>query len=993
MNLSFNENLTGYIFPGETNQTDAFNKGKEKNFFCSINGVITAYNVEEFVTITERKATFDGTVTVPGLGEKLSILNGSFNLYKLFYDKEKGVNMKIMEYILPFKSELDESYIFHGKKTIFPHAGSDMLKDSTTLFVDIYKGENLDFTKDNKDKLYATGILHISSVGFFEMLKSTTVTGAKTLADKVKTISQFYDFFFGEAYTMYFQKFSIFYSTDYQNFVLSGSCKDEGKDKKFFFYSGAHDLGFPWGDPNTFWDVSFIMATKDENGNKIFERYLIAARNLEESLKLDVIDGTTSKYSYKGTIYRLSDGYSVSFSDDLLNPAGSKILTPVDADIEFTFDANVPQEKNKPVPAVVVPFGLPEGMENPLLLYIDKVIKEYAPEHKGMGVRLGIRSVSLKTAKMKINKKEILIDINKSWGEAEKSTIKYVKEPSLNYNYFCGISPESKKLLVHTTGGVLFNDTIYPVKNLIDHLLSAIAHPFRSVEVNVDGNELKQIDRKPKTLKIKDDYVLEVNYDHYEPGVFQRRIVLLTDSKGEEMFALEEDMKRINLKAIAPATTTVKTDSPLDNTEATVAVYKTKMAWTKEFQDPAQDTGTASDLLGMLNIFKKKNPGQVSLQERVALENEDKRQLLHQVVQATTFIQSLYERAKKLGKQPKDMKVVIKPNFMFLYGKYDHTTYTDPVLIKELIDIIYDEGFTDITVVEAQSTYGNYFENRGVLNVAKYIGLEACEKYKVVDMSDQSGWVEPIKPFEGPLKGTKIHKVWQDADFRISFAKNKTHCYAYYTLTIKCIYGALPVQNKYHEYHCTRGIYATTIEYLQHYPIHFGFIDAYESADGPFGVFSKKDPNYTRTIIGGDNIVAVDWIGSSKMGLDPLVSEYMKKAVVQFGKPRINLVGDKKDELYDPWVNVPIESTFTMNHVIDLNYQFGNAFTNAMMSTDTEAFPPKDETWWMKAIRFFNAPMRSMVYGNHKNLKQRYDVSGLPPVDPEVLKELTIENT
>ena len=51
--------------------------------------------------------------------------------------------------------------------------------------------------------------------------------------------------------------------------------------------------------------------------------------------------------------------------------------------------------------------------------------------------------------------------------------------------------------------------------------------------------------------------------------------------------------------------------------------------------------------------------------------------------------------------------------------------------------------------------------------------------------------------------------------------------------------------------------------------------DGYLSSDGPFGVFAHPVPNETHTIIGGPDLVAVDWVGASKMGIDPLLSPAM----------------------------------------------------------------------------------------------------------------------
>ena len=79
-------------------------------------------------------------------------------------------------------------------------------------------------------------------------------------------------------------------------------------------------------------------------------------------------------------------------------------------------------------------------------------------------------------------------------------------------------------------GDVLYNDTIYYAKSMFDHLFSALAHPFSNMEIRMTDHDIQQIDRSPKPLKIKDDTLLEVNYDHFDTAVFQRRVVLLKDA-------------------------------------------------------------------------------------------------------------------------------------------------------------------------------------------------------------------------------------------------------------------------------------------------------------------------------------------------------------------------------------------------------------------------------------------------------------------------------
>ena len=72
------------------------------------------------------------------------------------------------------------------------------------------------------------------------------------------------------------------------------------------------------------------------------------------------------------------------------------------------------------------------------------------------------------------------------------------------------------------------------------------------------------------------------------------------------------------------------------------------------------------------------------------------------------------------------------------------------------------------------------------------------------------------------------------------------------------------MQNKLKEYHTKREYDWPTIETLKHFWVHFGLIDAITSADGQFGVIVDPEPNLTKTIIGGENLMAVDWVGPKR---------------------------------------------------------------------------------------------------------------------------------
>ena len=85
--------------------------------------------------------------------------------------------------------------------------------------------------------------------------------------------------------------------------------------------------------------------------------------------------------------------------------------------------------------------------------------------------------------------------------------------------------------------------------------------------------------------------------------------------------------------------------------------------------------------------------------------------------------------------------------------------------------------------------------------------------------------------------------------------------------------------NKYLEYHKKLEWDSVTAEVYREFPVHFGFIDAVISADGAFGFRGDKTPESTNTVIGGRDLIAVDWVGARKMGLDPTDSVVMARIV------------------------------------------------------------------------------------------------------------------
>lgn len=341
----------------------------------------------------------------------------------------------------------------------------------------------------------------------------------------------------------------------------------------------------------------------------------------------------------------------------------------------------------------------------------------------------------------------------------------------------------------------------------------------------------------------------------------------------------------------------------------------------------------------------------------VALKGENKFEVLDRVLQETEFFEILEKYFQESGKTKKKFSVVIKPNFMFMHSKKDPSTYTDPELVEALIDRIYEKGFTNIAIVESQSTYGNYYANKEVLKVAEYIGYSTNKNYRIVDLTEEMVEYD----YGGRLGKHYVGPTWRDADFRVSLAKNKTHVFCNYTLTLKNIYGTLPVQNKLKEYHTKREYDWPTIESMKHFPVHFGLIDAIYSADGHFGVVVDPKPNHTKTIIGGENLIAVDWVGAKKMGLDPddpKVGRFLSLALEAFGEPEINWMGDKS--VYKPWKNV---SKFFIYALDLIEEAYGLSYWGfACLTAQDKYFAFKKKNLLVRIIRKILTPLRRRLY-------------------------------
>ncbi|MHC4545810.1 MAG: hypothetical protein ACYTDW_15500, partial [Planctomycetota bacterium] len=669
--LQFEESMSGYLGKGETDPTKGVAVGRRQGNQIRFDVQITISDLDSFLKVGKHKAELSGTVTCDLLGGTFSIFDGAFNLFSL--DPETG--MRQMVYSFRFKAADDQVYYFHGHKEIQDdHDKIDLVEDMTRLFILIYRGEN------EQAPVYGAGEMYFKLSDAPDMVSSMKVLGAKTIWQKMAAYSAFTSFAYGALRDEYLKDIHPFYDTRYENLVLSGSLRESDGTRPFFFVSGEHDKGFPWGDSETFWDVMLVVG----DGKGGYQRYCITDRILE-GLELDVESGT---YRYQGPIFSVTEGYKTSFSQ---MRSGAKHLVEYDAKFEINFDT-------QPYDTVPFPFPVVGRLLRKLSKPWAKQLREALPAEYPLGINITPHTVNVSSGTLLISRtgedgtaessNPLEIAADRTFGEAERSTFRNIKEPTMLYGYICAIRPVAPAARVQIHSRTFRDEKEHWAKDQLDAFLGTIVSRTASAEMLVEGGRLsvkpfsrRDYDPQSKKLFVKvGDPLIEINNDHYPTAVFQRRIVKVLDPSGDQCLALEEDMSRMRLESI---------DSDKNVTVASI-------------------------------------------------KDEDKFDALDKALEETGFDKLVEGSLAASNKDRADFSIVIKPNFMFAYDKKDETTYTDPELVEHLVTRLRVVGFENIAVVEAQSTYGEYFDQRSVSEMAEYLGFDEKVGYRVVDMTEDA---------------------------------------------------------------------------------------------------------------------------------------------------------------------------------------------------------------------------------------------------------------
>ncbi|WP_440056464.1 GMC family oxidoreductase N-terminal domain-containing protein (plasmid) [Pseudoalteromonas sp. T1lg65] len=209
LGLSFTERMAGFFSPptdpaitNEQKYFEAYSQGESNQRSLSFIVTIDSDDLSHMLQDEHHKATISGTVECQFLSPTpLQVTQGEF---RLFERQAFPPDTRKMIYKMHLKSSVGKSYYFEGFKLIKDQPGKlDLWDDTTTLFVDIYEGENANGTT------VGHGILRIKPEDFLRQLATIKVSNAANVTERLRTIAQFGKFFAGTLYESYG---SIFYN-------------------------------------------------------------------------------------------------------------------------------------------------------------------------------------------------------------------------------------------------------------------------------------------------------------------------------------------------------------------------------------------------------------------------------------------------------------------------------------------------------------------------------------------------------------------------------------------------------------------------------------------------------------------------------------------------------------------------------------------------------------------------------------------------------------
>ncbi|MCC5938181.1 MAG: GMC family oxidoreductase [Lunatimonas sp.] len=194
--VQFTETMRGFFGMGELEDYErGFEQGKKHKSAFEFTLTIQTEDMDHFTNDPSHPGSLFGTMLAPALSASpMTALGGGFNL---FIENPEAPDRKKMKYTAILKSEEGDTFYFEGFKDIFNDRVVDVWKDTTTLFIDVYKGTN------RTGALVGKGKLVIRIADFIQQLRTVKAIHASSKQEGIRAVATFGKFFAGNVFETY----------------------------------------------------------------------------------------------------------------------------------------------------------------------------------------------------------------------------------------------------------------------------------------------------------------------------------------------------------------------------------------------------------------------------------------------------------------------------------------------------------------------------------------------------------------------------------------------------------------------------------------------------------------------------------------------------------------------------------------------------------------------------------------------------------------------
>ena len=175
--FQFTEKMRGYVTFDETNFEDGYRRGKKDDTKLTFQLTIRTADIDCFVDNPEHEAVATGYVKCDQLGGRRPVEKGIFNL---FVDSDDQ-NKRKMLYRLFFHDGDGNPLTLTGFKNVQDNVGDDIWSDTTTLYVNVFRGHASVGDEPSAPKA-ASGILRIEPQDFAVQLTTFRAYGTSAAA-------------------------------------------------------------------------------------------------------------------------------------------------------------------------------------------------------------------------------------------------------------------------------------------------------------------------------------------------------------------------------------------------------------------------------------------------------------------------------------------------------------------------------------------------------------------------------------------------------------------------------------------------------------------------------------------------------------------------------------------------------------------------------------------------------------------------------------------